>query len=81
MVKYSAQALKTLARMQPRLRHRIEAAVDAYAENPATAQNVKKLKGRNELRIRVGNWRIIITDDGLVVAVIRVKPRGSAYKK
>ena len=45
--------------------------------------DVKHLKGRtDELRLRVGAWRIRFTlaDDGQTVNVLRILPRGRAYR-
>lgn len=58
---------------------RILAKIKAYAENPASlANNVKALKGQDAIRLRVGEWRIIMVD-GTVLDVIKIAPRGSAY--
>jgi len=53
--------------------------VDAYAADPASqANNVKALKGRTGIRLRVGDWRVIM-DDGVVLAVLEIAPRGGVY--
>jgi mRNA interferase RelE/StbE len=56
--------------------------IDAIAVDPyATNNNVKKLKGSDDYRLRVGDWRIIYTlqDATLVVVVVRIAPRGGVY--
>lgn len=60
----------------------IVAKVTQYAAEPnSLANNVKALRGEpGVLRLRVGDWRVLFTEDGLVVAVIRVAPRGAAYE-
>lgn len=46
----------------------------------ALANNVRALKGGGGLmRLRVGDWRVIYRE-GLVLTVIRVASRGSAYE-
>ncbi|MDP4021247.1 type II toxin-antitoxin system RelE/ParE family toxin [Methylobacterium sp. NEAU 140] len=52
-----------------------------YAADPASlARNVKALTGEpGVLRLRVGDWRVLFTEDGTVIAVIRIAPRGHAY--
>lgn len=53
--------------------------IEAYAENPAAqTNNVKMLKGRDGIRLRVGDWRVIM-HDGEVLDVLRIGPRGSVY--
>jgi mRNA interferase RelE/StbE len=59
---------------------RIMAKVDAYAADPASlANNVTELKGRAGIRLRVGDWRVIMDDDGTVLAVLEIGPRGGIY--
>lgn len=78
---YSKAALKTLTRMPANTSKPIRAKLAQYAEDPAgLAQNVIKLQGvEGALRLRVGDWRILFTEDGEVIAVIKVAPRGGAY--
>ncbi|WP_342447830.1 type II toxin-antitoxin system RelE family toxin [Methylobacterium variabile] len=59
----------------------IRAKVEQYAASPqAQANDVKALKGEpGVFRLRVGDWRVLFTEDGVVLAVIRVAPRSSTY--
>ena len=83
-VSYSREAIRTLRRMPRPTAERICDKVAAYAADPASqAANVKALKGDamgegRVLRLRVGDWRVIF-EDGAVVAVIRIGPRGGVY--
>lgn len=57
----------------------IRAKVSLYAEDPAAlANNVKALKGSDAIRLRVGDWRVIM-EDGVVLNVLDVGPRGGIY--
>jgi mRNA interferase RelE/StbE len=80
-VEYSREAVKTLSRIDRATSQRIRAKVDQLAADPAAlANNVRPLKGGEGLmRLRVGDWRVIFTETLVVVAVLRVAPRGSAY--
>ena len=55
--------------------------IEQYAVDPVSlANNVKALKGElRYFRLRVGDWRVIFRDDGVVLFVTRVATRGSAY--
>lgn len=78
---YDKQAIKALMRMPSTDAKRIRQKVPQYAENPALlVNNVKKLQGVNYYRLRVGDWRVIFTEDGLIIDVIRIATRGEAYK-
>jgi mRNA interferase RelE/StbE len=76
-VVYSRSAEKSLARMQPKRRDAIRAKVDAYARGEVV--DIKKLVGTGSYRIRVGQDRVIINDEGVVVLVIEAGPRGGIY--
>ena len=59
----------------------IMAKVEEYAVDPVSlANNVIRMKGRQDgaVRLRVGDWRVIM-DDGVVLAVLEIGPRGSVY--
>lgn len=59
----------------------IRSKITQYASDPASlANNVTALQGMPGVpRLRVGDWRVIFTHEGEVVAIIRVAPRGGAY--
>jgi mRNA interferase RelE/StbE len=78
-VVYSKLAEKSMARMQPKRRAAIREKVDAYARGESV--DIKKLKGSAFYRIRVGQDRAIIDDEGIVVMVIEAGPRGGIYKE
>jgi mRNA interferase RelE/StbE len=80
-ISYTRQALKALRRMPADMAQRIITKIEQYAEEPESqANNVKALKGREGIRLRVGDWRIIMNDDGVVLAVLEIGPRGSVYE-
>lgn len=81
-IAYSRDAMKTLRRMPANTSKRIRSKVQTYAKDPESlANNVQPLKGeRGTFRLRVGDWRIIFTENDDVVAVIRIAPRGSVYQ-
>lgn len=81
-VEYSRQALRTLERIDRATSQRIRAKVRQLASDPqALANNVTALKGSDGLmRLRVGDWRVIYAEGLVVVLVVRVAPRGSAYE-
>jgi len=76
-------ALKILARMQPKRAARIRAAIQAVSDNPdAPRAGVARLRGfENALRIRVGDWRVIVRIESDTLYVTRIAARGDAYKR
>lgn len=80
-VEYARDAAKILQRIDQATARRIRDKVRQYADDPASlANNVIVLKGGEGLRrMRVGDWRVIFTEDLVVVLVVRIAPRGGAY--
>lgn len=78
-VEYSKAATKVLDRMQPGRREAIRSKVDAFARGDRV--DLKKLKGSTLLRIRVGDDRVIIDEQTMLVIVVEVGPRGGIYKE
>ena len=79
-ITYSKQARKTLRSMQPKTAKRIQTAIEKLADNPARGDlDVKAMRGRDGYRLRVGDWRVIYSHDGLVLAIEKIAPRGGAY--
>ena len=77
---YDRAALKVLARIPVPVAQRIRSKVAAYAIDPASqANNVVALQGRPGVRLRVGDWRMIMHEDGRVIAVVEIGPRGGIY--
>jgi mRNA interferase RelE/StbE len=81
-ITYSKDAIKTLRRLPGNVSALIISKIELFASNPAAlGNNLKPLRGRaNEFRLRVGDWRVIMTETGEVVAVIKIGPRGSVYE-
>ena len=79
-IAYSKASVKTLRKMPRNTSELIRSKIAAYAEDPAShANNVKALTGYDEIRLRVGDWRVIMNDAGEVIQIIKIVPRGSAY--
>ena len=82
MITYSKDAIRVLKRMPANVSALIVSKIEQFAADPPSlGNNLKPLKGRpSEFRLRVGDWRVIMTETGEVVAVIKVGPRGSIYE-
>jgi len=78
---YLPRARKALLRHRGQA-DRIISKIAAYAKNPAAqANNVKRLKGNIPvLRLRVGSYRVLFTEDDKRVTVIDIGPRASIYE-
>jgi len=73
-------ARRSLRRMPANTAKRILEKIADYAADPASlANNVTALRGRSGIRLRVGDWRVIM-EDGEVLEVVQVGPRGGIYE-
>jgi len=79
-VRWSNRAEKDLERLDRKVRQKIVAAVDRFAQ---TGQgDVKRLQGLKEetFRLRVGEWRVIFSqEETLLIVILRALPRSGAY--
>ena len=79
-ISYTKAAIRALRRMPANTAQLIRSKIEAYAIDPTSqANNVKALKGRDGFRLRVGDWRVILDDQGNVLAVLDIGPRGGIY--
>jgi len=57
--------------------------IEALATDPfAPNANVKKLTNHPGYRLRIGDWRVVYTirEETLLIVVVRIAPRGEAYR-
>ncbi len=80
MIEFDKQAIKDLSKLSPKLRKQIVNALERL-DNDNSSGDVKKLKGIEFYRLRVGNYRVIFKFEKNSIHVINILPRGSAYKK
>jgi mRNA interferase RelE/StbE len=79
-ISYTKAAIRALRRMPANTATLIRSKIEAYATDPASqVNNVRSLKGREGIRLRVGDWRVIMDDQGNVLAVLDIGPRGGVY--
>ncbi len=81
VIRYTADAIKVLRRMPRNTANIIRQKIEEVARNPANARNVKKLKGREGFRLRIGDWRVVyaLEAEVLILIVIDIGPRGGVY--
>jgi mRNA interferase RelE/StbE len=77
----SARAGRDFKRLDPPVQRRIVNALDRLTGDPPTG-DVVKFTNTDEWRLRVGDWRVRFERDAEtgVVCVVRVLPRGRAYR-
>lgn len=81
-IKIERRAVKEIKKIIDRkAQSNILDSIEKLKENPRP-RNCKKLKGRDGLRIRVGNYRVIysVKDNELLVLVVKVGHRKKVYE-
>ena len=81
---FKRQAIKALRKMPSPPARRIRRELDELAENPDRRDlDVNALRGRRGFRLRVGEMRVIFErdDDASIIDVLRIAPRGQAYRR
>jgi len=82
-IEYSKAARKALKALPRNTALLVMEKIEALAADPmAPNNNVKKLTNHPGYRLRVGNWRVVymIHEQALLIAVVRIAPRGDAYQ-
>jgi len=81
-IQVTPRARRDLGNLDAPIHRRVREALVRLVENPANAQLVR-LRGSDELRLRVGDWRVRLRLDtaARTVVVLRVLPRGRAYRE
>ncbi|WP_417367585.1 type II toxin-antitoxin system RelE family toxin [Glutamicibacter arilaitensis] len=75
-------AAKTFRGLHPQVAARLKDAIQALAEDPRPPGCLQLNGGDGELRIRVGDYRIVydVQDDVLVVLVLKIGHRREIYR-
>ena len=79
----SPVAQKALERLPPEIQNRLISRISALAENPRPP-GAKALQGaEGDLRIRVGDYRIVyrVEDDRFLVRIVKVGHRREIYRR
>lgn len=80
-IEIDRRAAKALSRLPANVGDLIEDKIEQLARDPESLRNnVTRLVGTRESRLRIGDWRIIFRIDGEVLKIIRIASRGSIYE-
>jgi mRNA interferase RelE/StbE len=80
-VTYTDAALKMLEKLDARIEAQIRQKVAAFAADWRTvAGSIKRLKGSPYVRLRVGDYRVIIDEQTMMVIVVKIGHRSDVYR-
>ena len=83
LIEYSRSARKALKIMPRNAARLIMEKIEALATDPfAPNNNVRRLTNHPGFRLRVGDWRVVylVHKQTLLIAVVRIAPRGEVYQ-
>lgn len=73
-------ALRVLMRLPANVGDLIDSKIEQLANEPDSLKNnVTRLVGTKESRLRVGDWRVIFRIDDDMLLIIKIAPRSGAY--
>jgi mRNA interferase RelE/StbE len=76
-IAFTPAATRQWLKLSVDVRKRIDTKLTAYATNGSA--DVKRLKGRNGSRLRVGDWRVIFIEDDTSIIIVAVANRRDIY--
>jgi mRNA interferase RelE/StbE len=81
-VVFSHAAAREFDRLDATVRDRIAEVLYDFAMDPLShAFDLKRLKGEHALRLRVGDWRMILEVSGTRIKVLAVAHRSAVYQR
>lgn len=81
-ISYAPSAAKVIRKLDMQTARRLLEAIGALAKEPRPSGCIQLKGGDGELRIRVGDYRVVydVQDEELVVLVLRVGHRREVYR-
>ena len=76
-IAYKASALGQIRKLPKAVSGRIVAKIEAYAAGGSA--DVTRLKGQLSFRLRVGDWRVIFTENAHTITILAVGHRREIY--
>jgi mRNA interferase RelE/StbE len=76
-IAFTATSARQWAKLSPDIRNRIDKRLAEFADTGHG--DVKRLKGRDGMRLRVGDWRVIFYEDQGTIVIAAVGHRRDIY--
>ena len=77
-IEWKEHTVKNIENLESSIAKRILKKVEELAENPFS-KDIKKLKGSNDFRLRVGDYRIIFSIEKKTIQILKVGHRKNIY--
>ena len=77
---WDEKAYNSLNKLEPSISRRILKKVDELSENPFS-KDIKKLKGSDDFRLRVGDYRVFFAIEQNTIQILKVGHRKNIYER
>lgn len=78
-IEWKENALKDLEKLEIAVSRRIYKKIDELSKDPFSL-DIKRLKGINAFRLRIGDYRILFDTQGNTIIILKVGHRRNIYK-
>ena len=79
-IDWKEHAIENLNKLEASISQRIFKKVEELADNPFS-KDIKRLKGSDDFRLRVGDYRIIFSIEGNLITILMVGHRKNIYDR
>ena len=79
-IEWKEHALQDIEKLENSIARRILKKIDELAENPFS-KDIKKLKGYDDFRLRVGDYRVIFSIEQNTIQILKVGHRKNIYNR
>jgi len=79
-IEWKEHALQNIKKLENSIARRIIKKVDELSENPFS-KDIKRLKGSNDFRLRVGDYRVIFSIEKETIQILKVGHRKNIYER
>lgn len=77
-IEWKEHSLQNIEKLENSIARRILKKIDELSENPFS-KDIKKLKGRDDFRLRVGDYRVIFSIEQKTIQILKIGHRKNIY--
>ncbi len=77
---WDEKAYNSLQKLEPSISRRVFKKVEELSDNPFS-KDIKRLKGSNDFRLRVGDYRVIFSIEQNTLQILKVGHRKNIYER
>lgn len=77
-IEWKEHALGDIKKIETSISRRIIKKIEELTQNPFT-RDIKRLKGSNDFRLRVGDYRVIFSIEKEIITILKIGHRKNIY--